>query len=407
MAKAAKLFIRYKDYHSRIVLDNLSTSHKVRSSLLLFYYIFHLPAMASMTSIDEMIDQEDWRQISEPALRKRIQNRISQRKLRAKRKQQNKPILFDIDASTPAMDINPDLPTLFATGNSTGEPFLDHMDASYPSIDLEWPENFNMNTPPLSEANIPWSPDEIAPDVPSWTTDTETGYFDHDPLPSDLHLMSDDDLTPLDPNIVSTINMMASPQSRQPRQFKAGEVVINIAKPRLYNPRSGSVASSSLTSSEESTSGRSCPVKWSTRMLSRGFETGCSLRNSDTTRKQSFRPWKRCTTSKATPADESYQSSSREDVVECTNCGCHMTVRETPRPSQKELVEMLFERNPALAELAKQPNVRIEYGLPPSPRRGSTRHDSSVDLDMEDQAEEAESEQEYIVLYTGHERPRD
>ncbi|CAG8904542.1 unnamed protein product [Penicillium egyptiacum] len=363
--------------------------------------------MASMTSIDEIIDQEDWRQISEPALRKRIQNRISQRKLRAKRKQQNKPMLFDIDASTPAMDINPELSTLFATGNSTREPFLDPMDASYPSIDLEWPENFNINTPPLLDATIPWSPDEIAANMPSWTTDTEAGYFDHDPLPADLHLMSDDDPTPLDPNSISNIDTMASPRSRHPRKFKAGEVVINIAKPRLYNPRSGSVASSSLTSSEESTSGRSCPVKWSTRILSRGFETGCSLRSSDTTRKQSFRPWKKCTTTKVTPADESYQFSSREDIVECTNCGCHMAVRETPRPSQKELVEMLFERNPALAELAKQPNVRIEYGLPPSSRHDSTRHDPSVDLEMEDQEKGVESEQEYIVIYTGHERPRD
>lgn len=38
--------------------------------------------MASTDEIDKMIDKEDWSQISEPALRKRIQNRISQRKLR-------------------------------------------------------------------------------------------------------------------------------------------------------------------------------------------------------------------------------------------------------------------------------------------------------------------------------------
>lgn len=38
--------------------------------------------MASTSPVEEMIDQEDWSHISEPALRKRIQNRNSQRKLR-------------------------------------------------------------------------------------------------------------------------------------------------------------------------------------------------------------------------------------------------------------------------------------------------------------------------------------
>ncbi|KXG46528.1 uncharacterized protein PGRI_053840 [Penicillium griseofulvum] len=359
--------------------------------------------VATMDSIDEMIDKEDWSQITEPALRKRIQNRISQRKLRAKRKLQNK---FNVVPPTPAMNIdNPDLSTLFATGNSNTEPFLDPMEALYPSIDLEWPASFDMNTPPLLDPTLPWSPDEITLDMPSWTTDVESGYFDHDPLPSDLQLISDGDPIPLDPALISTMDTMPSPQPRKPREFKAGEVLIHIDNPGLQTPRPDSVASSSLASSAESTSSRACPVKWSTQMLSRGFEPRCSSRSSGTTRKQSFRPWKKCTTTKAATADGSCHSS-HEYVVECTNCGCHMAVRETPRPSQKELVEMLCERNPALAELAKQPNVRIEYGLPPS-RHGSTRRDSTTDLEMEDHGEEAESEQKYIVIYTGRDRAGD
>ncbi|KAI2726565.1 hypothetical protein CBS147354_4280 [Penicillium roqueforti] len=364
--------------------------------------------MASTDEIDKMIDKEDWSQISEPALRKRIQNRISQRKLRAKRKLQNQPIPFNILALTPSIDGSPHLSAANTAGNSIGETFPDPMDALYPPIDLEWQANFDManfdvNTPSPFEGTIPWSPDEMSLTTPSQTTDAELGDFDFDfdfdSLPFDL--TTDDDQIALDPEILH-MDTLVSPPSLHPREFKNGNVLIHIDNSRPHTPRSSYAVSSSLDTSNESMSSRGCPVKWSTRMLSRGFEMGAS-RSNGTIRKQLFRPWKKCTTT-TTTEDSPYQSS-QEDVVECSNCGCHVAVREAPRPSQQELVEMLIQHNPALAELAKQPNVRIEYELPTSWEQ-STRHSSSVDLEMEGKEREVEGEPKYIIIYSGHERPQ-
>lgn len=301
------------------------------------------------------------------------------------------------------MDITPQASAVSAAQNPIST-FPDPMDPLYPPIDLEWQASFDMenfagNTPSLVEGTMPWSPDEISLTTPSWTTDTKSGYFDFDPLQSDPDLMSDDNHIALDPAIFS-MDTLTSPQPLQTRKPKSGNVLIRIDSSRPHTPRPDSDASSSMTTSDDSMSSRGCPIKWSTRMLSRGFETRAS-RSSGMPRKQLFRSWKKSTT--PTSATNSPYQSSQEDVVKCSNCGFHMDVREAAQSSHQELVEMLIQQNPALAELAKQPNVRIEFELPTSTGR-STRHSPSADLEMEGQERELEDEPKYIIICSGDER---
>ncbi|KAI9368953.1 hypothetical protein BJX61DRAFT_185536 [Aspergillus egyptiacus] len=357
-----------------------------------------------MASIDMMIDQEDWSHISEPALRKRIQNRNSQRKLRAKRKMQNQPIPFEIMASTPVMEEGPDVPTFAPLSSPPPEGFMgsvDPFDASFdldlPSIDPELLDDPFSRT--LETASLP---------TPSWTTDTEVGYFNPDLLSSDAHPTLDPMSLPLDPALADAVSgketMPSSPQPLRQRQPNSGDVHIYIHNPNSMAHQHGyaaSTASKTTTSSNESAPNPGRRSKFSAHMLALGFDTGCSSRNSSSpgTWKQSFRQWNRCSAKSPSPPPP-------REVATCTNCGHHVAVGEPPAPSHGRLVEMLSECSPALAELAKQPNVRISYGLPPSSTEQSVRDMSqSADEEMEDSTKgNGNAKPNYIVIYTGHDR---
>jgi hypothetical protein len=79
-------------------------------------------------------------------------------------------------------------------------------------------------------------------------------------------------------------------------------------------------------------------------------------------------------------------------------------VGEPPEPSHERLLEMLYECSPALAELAKQPNVRIKYGLPPSSTEKSARDMASAEEEMEDPEEDGNAKPNYILICTGQDR---
>ena len=76
---------------------------------------------------------------------------------------------------------------------------------------------------------------------------------------------------------------------------------------------------------------------------------------------------------------------------------------EPPEPSHEELGEMLSEYSLALSELAKQPNIRIKYGLPPSFNEKRAGNMLSV-KEVEDPEEDRNAKPNYILIYTGHDR---
>ncbi|KAJ5698800.1 hypothetical protein N7462_000805 [Penicillium macrosclerotiorum] len=363
-----------------------------------------------MASVDMMIDQEDWSHISEPALRKRIQNRNSQRKLRkshrrlgprplvdvvsgAKRKLQNQSIPFEIMASTPVVEEGSDVSTPLS------ESFMDSVDTFYASLDLDLssidPEVLGDTTNRTIEtASLP---------TPTWTTDADVGYFDPDFSPWDAQQALE--TLPLDPALADAVSgkkiIASAPQHLPQRQPNSGDVHIYIHNPNSMTVQPGLAAVSGPkgTSSNESAPNQSRRSKFSAHIFPRGFETGCSSRNSPGTWKQSFRQWNRCgTKSSSLPARE---------VATCINCGHHVAVREPAEPSHERVVEMLSECSPELAELAKQPNVRISYGLPPLSSEQRSRDMTSTEEEMEGAKgdENGNAKPSYILIYTGHDRP--
>ncbi|KAL2808909.1 hypothetical protein BJX63DRAFT_435713 [Aspergillus granulosus] len=351
-----------------------------------------------MASIDMMIDQEDWSHISEPALRKRIQNRNSQRKLRAKRKMQNQSIPFEIMASTPVIEQGPDVPTFAPLSSPPPEGFMDSVDTFYASLDLDLPSI----DPELLDDAINRTLETASLPTPSWTTDADVGYFNPDLLSSDAQQTLDTMPLPLDPALADAVSgketIASAPQPLRQRQPNSGVVHIYIHNPNsmTHQPGFAAASGSKTTSSNDSVPNPGRRSKFSAHMFARGFETGCSSRNSPGTWKQSFRQWNRCTAKSPSP--------HAREVATCTNCGHHVAVGEPPKPSHERLVEMLSECSPALAELAKQPNVRISYGLPPSSTEQSARDITPAEEEMEDSKGNGNAKPNYILIYTGHDR---
>ncbi|PTU17945.1 hypothetical protein P175DRAFT_0535688 [Aspergillus ochraceoroseus IBT 24754] len=318
----------------------------------------------------EQVNWDDWTQVTEPGLRKRIQNRVSQRRHRERKRLQNHLIQLELGPSTalnshPATDIEnpeqrPTTPTVSATRKS-GHDATPHIPTAFKS-----PEDLNSHLPSRPskkcldwpEIDAPFFVDDLhvpkeqeALEKPDLMPQKAPG----EELPPELSQNYGQEYysIPMGCNFSEALSRPSSllfgadiPQTNKDiavqREQANGQYGLNYTDGLSYWQKNLRLSSHSLLESYPTTSPPALE-RWRTQQRQR---------NSNPEPEHS--PSSHYTVHKSTQAIGSEKSVR-------IRCGCHLHRNHR----QWEQLRQIIQRNPQLRQLARQPNVRINIGAPP------------------------------------------